>query len=108
MFRQIKSAVSPQQIRAQTVAFQTAVSAAQVQSTVFQSIISEARVEIVSFRSAVAEAQVILEKTLTNKELEMLTLQKTDLIQIMSDYINQRKTRVDTVDRLKILSTKIA
>ena len=92
MFRQVssRSIVSPQQI----ASFQTAIVAAKTQ--------------LISFQTAVSAASEVLQQILTTKELEALTLQKTELIQIMSDYINQRKTRVDTVDRLKILSTKIA
>jgi hypothetical protein len=95
MYRQVKSSsVSPQQIQNQLMSFQSAIAAAQTQ--------------IVTFQAAVTAAEAVLSKTLTNKELEALNLQKTELVQIMADYINQRKTRVDTVNRLNVLSTKIA
>lgn len=64
--------------------------------------------QLVSFQTAVVTAQTLVAEALTRSEIESVTSQKNSLIQIMSDYINQRKTRVETVNSLKSLSTTIA
>jgi hypothetical protein len=64
--------------------------------------------QLVSFQTAVVSAQTLVAEALTRSEIESVTCQKNCLIQIMSDYINQRKTRVETVNSLKTLSTTIA
>lgn len=46
--------------------------------------------------------------TTTTVQTKSLNAQKTELIQIMSDYIKQQATRTQTVDKLKVLSAKIA
>jgi len=59
-------------------------------------------------RTAVVVAQGIATQAIVTAKLNVITSQKTELIQIMSDYINQRETRVTTVNSLNVLSTKIA
>jgi len=66
------------------------------------------RVDTLTFEKAVATAQTLAAEALTRSQILQVSSRKNDLIEIMGDYLNQRKTRIETVDRLKILSTTIS
>jgi hypothetical protein len=63
-----------------------------------------ARIDVLTFEKAVVAAQTLA----TEAQIAIISSRKNDLIEIMADYLNQRKTRIETVDRLKVLSATIS
>jgi len=65
---------------------------------------SSLRKTLISQSQIQAQIQSILE----NKAITNINSQKTELIQIMNDYLTQKITRIQTTNKLDILNSKIA
>jgi hypothetical protein len=65
---------------------------------------SSLRKTLISQSQIQAQIQSILE----TKAINNINSQKTELIQIMNDYLTQKITRIQTTNKLDILNSKIA
>ena len=55
-----------------------------------------------------SQIQAQIQSILETKAISNINSQKTELIQIMNDYLTQKITRIQTTNKLDILNSKIA